>query len=76
MDSKSGGHGARIRGRRGQEILKGRALSASRINLLEKFADQNHRENGAGSAEKDCEIDNKVYICKITGRLKLSRNLF
>ena len=51
---------ARIQGRRGQEILKGRALSASHISLLEKFADQNHRENGAGRAEKDCEIDKKA----------------
>ena len=62
MVSKSGGHDVRNRGRRGHRNLKGRALSASHINSLEKFADQNHRENGAGSAEKDCEIGNNVNI--------------
>ena len=56
MDSKSGVlHDVRNRGRRGHRNLKGRALSASHINSLEKFADQNHRENGAGSVNKNGE---------------------
>ena len=37
MASKSGGHDARSQACRGHEVLKGKALSASHINLPEKF---------------------------------------
>ena len=55
MSSKSGGHDARIQGRQGPEVLKGRALSASHTKP-KKLADREHEAAGCskdgGCAEK------------------------
>ena len=56
MTSTSGGHDARSRGRRGHNDLKGRALSASRINLSENFADSG--SNGGAETVQENSVKN------------------
>ena len=67
MASNSGGQDVRNQGRRGHEVLNGRALSASHIKPSEKFAEKEKsggRCKDGGCAEKDCE-NNKAKKCDI-----------
>ena len=68
MASNSGAHNVRNQGRRGHEVLKGRALSASHIKPSEKFAEKEKsagRCKDGGFAEKDCE-NNKAKKCDMS----------